>query len=303
MTTALPAAFTELIAALGSEVAAARGDPVRVRAVWERFAEGAPVAEDIALEAVEIEGVRGEWSRTAARSDRAVLHLHGGAYTLCSARTHRYLCGELARAVGADVFALDYRLAPEHPFPAALDDAVAAWRWLLARGLPAQRLAVSGDSAGGGLALALMLRLRELRLPLPAAAFVIAPWTDLTLSGESVHSRTLPGDLPLDPRGLSLSAAAYAGGADLRHGLISALFADTRGLPPVLIHVSSVERLLDDSLRMAARLAHDGVAVQLDVWPDQPHIWHGYSWLLPSGRTAIAQAGTWLRSRFDAAPG
>lgn len=297
-----PAAFLALIESLNRDVAAVRGDLVRVREVWENAARDQPIARDVRFETLTVAGRRALWSRTQDDDDTsALLYLHGGAYTICSIDTHRYLYSELGRSAAMPTLAIDYRLAPEHPFPAALDDAMNAYRWLLDRGLSASRIAVAGDSAGGGLTLALLLRLRDEGLPLPAGGFVIAPWTDLTLSGTSLDTKGLHGDLPLRPESLRLSAVAYAGGTDLKHPWLSPLFADVRGLPPILVHVSADERLLDDALRMTHALVQAGGAVQLDVWPDQPHIWHGYGWLIPEGRQALDRAGTWLRERIAGA--
>ncbi len=234
-------------------------------------------------------GVPGEWLG-AEDAPRTLLYLHGGGYIACSPWTHRPFTKAFAKA-GLRVFAPDYRLAPEHPYPAALDDAVAAYRGLLDAG--AQGVVVAGDSAGGGLVLALMLRLRDLGLPLPARAALFSPWTDLAATGESVQANTRR-DAMFFGDGIARGADAYVGTADRLSPLISPLYGDLAGLPPLLVHVGANEVLRDDSTRLADRALAAGVAVDLRVWPVVPHVWQIMSQFIPEGRQSLDAAARFL---------
>jgi epsilon-lactone hydrolase len=243
------------------------------------------------VRAVDAGGVPGEFVATAAtRRDRHLLFLHGGGYVTGSPALYRHFTWRIATAARARVLAIDYRLAPEHPFPAALDDALAAYRWLLAGGADPQRTAVIGDSAGGGLALALLLRLRDDGLERPAAAIALSPWTDLALSGASL-SLNAKSDPMLNVAGARLFAGCYLAGADPRNPYASPLYGNPAGLPPTLIHVGSDEILHDDALRMADNLRATGCLVQIEVWPRMPHGWHLFAPVLPEARTAIGRIG------------
>lgn len=240
--------------------------------------------------------VRGEWAEPlgSAACDRVLLYLHGGGYVACSPRTHRSLTGALASASGSSVFALRYRLAPENPYPAALEDAVAAYRWLLSRGTRPERLVVVGDSAGGGLALAMLTALREAGGPMPAAVICFSPWTDLAATGPSlIHNEDRCAMFFGDT--IRKTAPLYLSGVDPRTPLASPLYADLRGLPPLLVHVSDSEVLLDDSLRLVERAEQAGLKVQLRVWPDQPHVWQLFG-ALPEARDSISQAVTFIEA-------
>jgi acetyl esterase/lipase len=198
------------------------------------------------------------------------------------------------------VISVDYRLAPENPYPAALDDAVAVYRAVLEQ-TPAAQIAVSGESAGGGLAAALLLRLREAGLPLPAASVALSPWVDLTLTGQSMTSKASVDPSVLTPQGLRMRVPDYLGGADPRTPFISPVFADLTGLPPMLIQVGSHEILLDDAVRLASAAAAHDVEVTLQVTPEVPHVFQAFAAVLDEGTTALASAGTFLRAHVDAA--
>jgi acetyl esterase/lipase len=238
--------------------------------------------------------VPGEWVR--ARGDGqpplTLLYLHGGGYTTGSPATHRALTGHLAARCDARVFAADYRLAPEHPFPAALDDAVAAWRGLRAEGLDAARIAIAGDSAGGGLAVATALRLRELGEPLPRALVLFSPWVDLTL--ERLPAAP-PGEVMLTLPWVRECAGSYSAGASPRHPLISPIEADLRGLPPTLVQVGTDELLLSDSRRLCERLRAAGTPVELAEFPGRWHVFQANAGVLADADRALAAVGRFLR--------
>ncbi len=240
---------------------------------------------------VDAGGVPGEFITTpASRPDRDVLFLHGGGYVTGSGALYRHFTWRIAMAARARVLAIDYRLAPEHPFPAALDDAWAAYRWLVGGRAVPRRIAVMGDSAGGGLALALLLRLRDAGHELPAAAIALSPWTDLALTGAS-FSFNEKSDPMLSTADARLFADCYLAGADPRNPYASPLYGNPAGLPPTLIHVGSDEILHDDAVRMAAILRAAGCRAEIEVWPRMPHVWHLFAPALPEARQAIANIG------------
>ena len=250
------------------------------------------------VEPVEANGVPAEWVIPDAVGDgRVLLYLHGGAYQIGSPATLRHMIAQLCRVAGARALSVDYRLAPEHPFPAAVDDAVAAYRWLLAAGTDPATIAIAGDSAGGGLALGTLVALRDAGDPMPAAAVLLSPWTDLALTGESLRTREAA-DLMLKPGSMHETAAIYLSGEDPRHPYASPLYADLRGLPPLLIHVGDAEIILDDSTRVAARAREAGVDVTLEIWDEMPHVFHAWAGLLPESDQAIERIGEWLQDRY-----
>lgn len=225
-----------------------------------------------------------------ARPGRHLLFLHGGAYRIGSRAAYRHFTWRLAAAARARVLAIEYRLAPEHPFPAALDDAVAAYRWLIGRNVDSRQMLVMGDSAGGGLGLALLLRLRDRGERLPAGAIALSPWTDLALTGASLATNA-DADPMLDVTYLPRFAADYLAGADPHLPYASPLYGDLAGLPPCLIQVGSDEILRDDAVRMTEKLRAAGSPVDLEIWPRMPHVWHLFVPLLPEARRAIARIG------------
>lgn len=257
-------------------------------------------AEGVSFTAVEAGGRPALWIEPPdIRREGAILYFHGGVYLIGSIQGHLPLTSAIAAAAGMQVLPLDYRLAPEHPFPAAVEDARAAYEWLLEQGLESQQVIVAGDSAGGGLALALLLALREAGRPLPAAAVCLSPWTDLTGSGASRTSMAKR-DYVLEPADLQRSAALYLDGADARSPLASPLFGDLRGLPPMLIQVGSDEILLDDATGLAESARAAGVDVSLEVWDDMFHVWQMVASFVPEGQQAIKSIGRFIDALHQA---
>lgn len=252
------------------------------------------VAPDVAFERVTIGACEAEWS-LAPGSDpgKVLLFFHGGGYCSGSIRSHRGMVSEMGRAAKVRTLALGYRLAPENPFPAALDDASAAFVFLLDRGHAASSVAIGGDSAGGGLSLALMIRQRDGGRPLPACAWLVSPWVDLEMTGATLDSKAAID--PLIHRDyLQQLAQNYLAGRDPRDPLVSPLHANLTGLPPVLLQVGSAETLLDDAIRIAGRLGDADVTTELQVWPRMIHAWHLWSARLSAGRAATASAAAFI---------
>jgi epsilon-lactone hydrolase len=270
----------------------------QIRAGWEKFAASFVPAADLSFKPAVAQGVPVEWV-TAPDSDssRVVLYFHGGGYTIGSIASYRSYTGRLARATQSRLLSVGYRLAPENPFPAALDDACHCYRWLLEQGIAPSRICVVGDSAGGGLALSMVIAIRDAGTPLPAAVVAIGPVTDLAKEGASMKERA-----HLDPIVTYESSLAHArryvgAQGNLKHPLASPLYADLHGLPPVLILVGTHEALFDDSGRFAAKAADAGVQVQLDVWEEMIHVWPFFADILPEGRQAIEKMGAYIRAR------
>jgi len=251
--------------------------------------------------AATVGGVPGEWvqARGHERPPLTLLYLHGGGYTTGSPATHRALTGHLAARCDARVFAADYRLAPEHPFPAALADAVAAWRGLRGEGLDSGRIAIAGDSAGGGLAVATALRLRALGEPLPRALVLFSPWVDLTLEQLSAVP---PGEVMLTLPWIRECAGSYVAGSDARHPLISPIEADLDGLPPTLVQVGIDELLLSDSRRLCERMSAAGVPVELTEFPGRWHVFQANAGVLADADRALEAVGRFLRETPAAGP-
>jgi monoterpene epsilon-lactone hydrolase len=262
----------------------------------KRFIAGAAQGtRAVNLDAGGVEGVQITVPRS--RSSHQIFYLHGGGYVSGSSAFYRDFIWRIADASAAGVLCVNYRLAPEYPFPAALDDAVNAYRWLLANGAAPERTSLMGDSAGGGLVFATLLRLKEQGLPMPAAAVALSPWTDLALTGESFGTNAY-NDPMLRPERAANCAQMYLDGADPRDCYASPLYGNLGGLPPTLIQVGSDEILLDDSIRMAERLRSAGCDVEIEVWPRMPHVWQVYARVLPEGRQAIARIGDFLQSQM-----
>ena len=254
-----------------------------------------PVAGDTALEPVDLGGVPGEFSLApGSDASHVLLFFHGGGYCSGSIASHRRMVTEAGRAARMRTLAVGYRLAPEHPFPAAHEDALKAWRYLRATAIAAEHISVGGDSAGGNLTICLINRLRAAGEAVPACAWLASPWTDLTMSGGSLVTKDAVDPLIHKPY-LEELAAAYAGAADRRDPLISPLFADLKNFPPVLIQVGSAETLLDDAVRFARAAGLAGVAVTLEVWPHMIHAWPMWNAKLADGRKALEQAGAFMQ--------
>jgi acetyl esterase/lipase len=268
----------------------------RLRRGFEAMTRVFPVAADVGVEVTALGGVPVERvAPPGVDPGRAIFYVHGGGFVMGSPGTHRNLVARLCRAAGAVGWVPDYRLAPEHPFPRGIDDVVAAYRAVLATGLSPARVAIVGDSAGGGLTMATLLALRNARLPLPAAAVCISPWVDLTISGASVETRA-----ELDPwipaAGLHGMKGLYLAGADARHPLASPIFADLSGLPPLLVQVGTAEILHDDAERLAAQVRACGGEVTFEAWEEMVHVWHAFPMLPEAGR-AVERIATFVRER------
>ncbi len=228
-----------------------------------------------------------------SRPDYTMLFLHGGAYTVGSFRNYGHFTWRIANVARAKVLALDYRLAPEHPFPAALEDAVAAYRWLLDQGRKPERMLIAGDSAGGGLTLAMLLKLRDEDAPLPAAAVALSPWTDLALTGASLHTNAVR-DPMLVASEIPRMAQMYLRDADPHDPYVSPLYGDPRGLPPTLIQAGGDEVLLDDAVRMAEKMKAAGCKVELQIWPHMPHVFQLLVPVVPESNAAVAEIGRFV---------
>ncbi|ROQ57492.1 acetyl esterase/lipase [Streptomyces sp. 840.1] len=275
------------------------GDVAKMRRVFDEILGAAPLPGDVRTRTTDLGGVPAVEVRAGAAAPTAatVLYFHGGAYAIGSAAASVGLVSEIARRTAATALSVDYRLAPEHPFPAAVDDALAAYRALLDRGVPAGSTAVTGESAGGGLALALLLAIRDAGLPQPSSATVLSPWTDLTQSGGTMTTRA-DADPALTRRALQTRAADYLAGADPRTPLASPLHADLRGLPPLLIQAGGREILLDDALRLAARAAHADVPVTLRTFPGAPHVFQGFAPLVEEATQALDQVAAFINGHI-----
>jgi monoterpene epsilon-lactone hydrolase len=258
-----------------------------------------PPASDVTCEAVDCDGVPGEWSAVPGSApSRVLLYFHGGGYCSGSIVSHRRLVTEAGRAAGTRTLAIDYRRAPEHPYPAAHDDALTAWRFLRKQGIAATSIAVGGDSAGGNLTLGLISRLRAAGAELPACAWLLSPWTDLTMSGATLATKDAVDPLIHEAYLTELADAYAPAPVDRRDPLISPLFADLAGFPPVLVQVGSAETLLADATRLATAAGAADVDVTLQIWPHMIHAWPVWNAKLEDGRRALADAGRFIRSQI-----
>ena len=289
--------LTDIITLLRSRPVVENPPVADMRKGFDVLASKLPLTPEFAFTRLDAGGVPAAWVEApGADPGRTLLYLHGGGYVIGSIDTHRELAGRLSQAASARVLVIDYRLAPEHPYPAAVEDAAAAYRWLLANGAAPGRTVIAGDSAGGGLTVAAMLALRESGDSLPAAGVCLSPWVDMEGIGDS-----MTGKADVDPmvryEGLVRMASLYLNGADPRTPLAAPLYADLSGLPPLLIHVGTAETLLDDAIRLAERAQAAGVDVTLESWDDMIHVWHIFAPLLPEGQQAVERVGEYVRER------
>ncbi|PYK08990.1 MAG: alpha/beta hydrolase [Verrucomicrobia bacterium] len=259
-----------------------------------------PVADDVKLETADIDGVEGEWSIVpGSDASRILMFFHGGGYCSGSILSHRRLVTEAGRAARVRTLAIGYRLAPEHPFPAAYDDALTAWRFLRNQDIPAAHIAIGGDSAGAGLSVALINQLRDANEELPACAWLISPWTDLTMSGSTFATKDAV-DPIIHKEYLNELADAYLPAAmDRKDPRISPIYSNLRSFPPVLIQVGSAETLLDDATRFASAAGAADVPVTLEIWPHMIHAWHLWNAQLESSRRALTSAGAFIRKNLS----
>jgi len=252
------------------------------------------IAADVRCEPVDADGIPAEWvTAPGALQERTIYYLHGGGYATGSINSHREMVSRLSRAARARVLLIDYRLAPENPFPAAVQDATAVYRWLLSTGVNPEGIVIAGESAGGGLTMATLVALRDAGDPLPAAAVCLSPWVDMEAVGESMTTKA-----QIDPlvsrEGLLIYAKPYLGDADPRTPLAAPLYAELHGLPPLFIQVGTAEVLLDDATRLAEQAKSAGVNVTLEQWEEMIHMWHFYP-MVPEGQQAIEQISEFIR--------
>lgn len=268
--------------------------PPELRVAYDEIGGVTPPANNIVFETVFANGVAAEFGRSpSASGNKTILYFHGGGYLIGSLKSHRGLISRLGSAAGVRTLAVDYRLAPEHPYPAASDDAITAYRWLLEQGVAPSNIAFAGDSAGGGLSVATMLRARDEGVPLPAAAVLFSPWADLTCSGDTLREKAAE-DVLVSAEIVAGMSSTYLAGADPRSVYASPIFADLSGLPPLLIHAGTAEVLLDDTLRLLRKAAIAGVSVDLKIWPKLPHVWQIFANVLEEGQQSLEAAGKFL---------
>ena len=265
------------------------------RANMDAWDKAYPVADDVTVASAKVAEVPVEWiTAPNASEDAVLLFLHGGGYVIGSPDSHRHLVANLSEETGVQGLLVDYRLAPEDPFPAAVEDAISVYAALLTHGFEAEEIVVAGDSAGGGLVIAMMLAIRDANLPLPAAGICLSPWNDLTGTAKSLETNASV-DPTVTKESLDFFAGEYLGEEDAQNPYASPLFGDFTGLPPLLIQVGSVEVLLDDAVMLAERAKEAGVSVTLEVWDEMIHVWHRYYPVLQEAREANARIGEYVR--------
>lgn len=272
-----------------------------MRADFDNLGQQMPMPDGVSVTETIAGGVSAEWVRAQnARPDAAILYLHGGGYRIGSPASHRHLIAALSQSVGAAALAINYRLAPEFPFPNAVEDAVSAYQWLIAQNIAPGHIVIAGDSAGGGLTVATLIALRERKIPLPAAGICLSPWVDLTITAQSYATRAAV-DPILTREDLFVMAQTYLNRQDAKTPLASPLFADLHGLPPLLIQAGTDEVLVDDAIKLEANAKMSGVNVLLEVWNEMPHVWHYFFPILQEGRTAIARIGEFGKTQMGLA--
>jgi monoterpene epsilon-lactone hydrolase len=269
-----------------------------MRSDYDARGLGFGLPPDVAVEPVTANGVKAEWTSTpGADASKVVLFLHGGGYVIGSLDSHRHLVAECGRTAGTRTLAIDYRMAPEYPFPAAVEDTVAAYRFLLDSGIAAKHIAIAGDSAGGGLVVGGILAIREAGLPLPGCAWCISPWVDMEAQGQSFADRATTDPTVQRPT-IQFMATTYLAGADPKSPTAAPIHGDLRGLPPMMIQVGACETLLDDSILLARAAGIADVPVDLQIWPEMIHVWHTYHTVLSAGKRAIAAGGAFVKSHL-----
>jgi epsilon-lactone hydrolase len=268
-----------------------------MRAGFEQMGKTMPVAPDVKCEPVKAGSVPAEWvTAPGADASRVILYLHGGGYVIGSINTHRAMAGMLSRAAASRVLLIDYRLAPEHPFPAAVEDSVAAYKWLVAQGVAPAKIVVAGDSAGGGLTVATLVAIRDQNLKSPAGGVCLSPWIDMEAIGESITTKAAE-DPMVQKEGLLGMAKHYLAGKDPRTPLAAPLYADLAGLPPLLIQVGTSETLLDDSTRLAERARKAGVKVTYEPYEKMIHVFQIFAPMLDEGKEAIEKIGSFVKAQ------
>lgn len=279
--------------------AKAEYDIVRERKRFDRLAQRIPPAPNMLIEPIKLGHMKAEWIKPAgADSTKVLYYLHGGAYAVCSLDTHRRMVAKIAEAAGTIAFAIDYRMVPEAPFPAATEDALEGYRFLLEMGYTGQDIVVAGDSAGGGLSAALLQLLRDNNLPQPALAVLLSPWADLEGTGQSNITYDVPTSI-INQKGLLHHGRLYANGADLRHPLISPIYANYQGLAPLYIVASRHELIYDDSVRLAEKAAADGTPVVLETYPHVMHVWQVFDYIILEARHSIRQIGKAIKQALN----
>jgi len=290
--------LTQMIEAMASQPAVSGGSIEEQRAGMEAMLGGLQLPDKVTVNETRVGDLDADWvTMPNSANGRVVLYLHGGGYVMGSRRTHRELASRIAREAAARVLVLEYRLAPEHPFPAAVEDATAAYRWLRKQGIAAGSIAIAGDSAGGGLTLATLLGLRDAGDALPACAVCLSPWTDLEGTGASAQ----PGgaDDPMIPVAALRDMGKLYAANELRNPLAAPLYGTYKGLPPLLIQVGTREILLDDSTRVADKARAAGVPVRLEIEEGAPHVWQATPHL-PEAADAVRRIGAFVRERIPA---
>lgn len=275
-------------------------DVNELRASLKKIVRYTRKARHVSVDETEITGLYAEWLRPdGAPADKVLLYLHGGAYVVGDCSTHRQMVSHIARSAGIAALVPEYRLAPEHPFPAAIDDAVGIYRALLADGFSPSDVFIAGDSAGGALSVATMLSLRHIGVPLPAAAVLLSPFLDITASGETSLTRA-DQDPWFEAKDVPVVARHYCPGEpDLTHPLISPVFANVAGLPPTYIQVGDDEILLSDSTRFADKMNEAGREIELEIWPEMWHVFQIFVGKMPEARRAINRIGDYLKARIE----
>lgn len=296
-------AYNAALAAMKERMAEAADSPppdlATTRAGFEEAYSSMPIPEGVSFELIDAGGVPAEWvTPPEVEGNRAIVYLHGGGYVVGNLNTHRHVVSRLALGAKARVLNVDYRLAPENPYPAALDDAMAAWQWHLANGGEAAHTAIAGDSAGGGLTIALCMKLRDEGLEQPACAAPISPWTDLTFSGDSMTERADRDPLLAGADALSGMVTAFAGGVDAASPYVSPVFGTFENLPPMMIQVGTEEVLFDDSTRVVKAIENANGSVEFRPWQDMMHVWHLMAGYVPEAEEGIAELAAYIASRI-----